>query len=724
MKRIAGFILTVLTIMNATSCREKTASEENPFFGEWATPCGVPPFDRIRPEHYAPAFERAMSLHDAEIAAIVDNGAEPDFDNVIRAYDGSGRMLARVAMVFDLVCAADMNDSLQRIEAEMLPRLAAHSDEIRMNEKLFGKIKSVYDRREALDLDAEQLRLTEKTYSDFVRSGALLDAERKAQLKAVNGALSTAGVRYGNNLLAETNGFRLQLTSKDLAGLPATVREAAREEARSRGLEDLYVFTLHKPSLIPFLTYASRRDLREQLYTAYLERCNHDDRYDNKELVNEFARLRLEKARLLGYESYADYVIADQMAATPAAVYELLDEVWEPAVERAREELRLMNELLQQDDPGATFEPWDWWYYAEKLRKRDYALDDETLRPYFSLANVQNGIFFLANRLYGITFRPIVAPRYHEDCQVYEVLDADESTLGVLYFDFYVRPGKSGGAWCGNFTEQLYDEAGNRIAPVVSIVTNYARPSETAPVLLNIDETETLFHEFGHALHALFRMVKYRGLSEVEGDFVELPSQVMENWAMRPEMLAQYAVNYRTGDPMPRHVMEQVRRSALFNKGFETTELVAAALTDLDIHSIREYDTLDVNAFEKEALYGRRGLMPQIAPRYRYPYFSHIFDGGYSAGYYFYVWAMVLDKDAFQAFVDSGDLFNRRIADDFRRKVLARGGSADGMTLYRDFRGADPDKTPLLRARGLLPESEAGNDAAGSERIESAGPAA
>ena len=408
---------------------------------------------------------------------------------------------------------------------------------------------------------------------------------------------------------------------------------------------------------------------------------------------------------MLGYPSYAAYVVADEMAGTTDAVYALLDQIWTPALDRAGEELAEMDKLLQKDVPGATFESWDWWYYAEKLRKQNYALDEEMLRSYFSLENVQGGIFYLANRLYGITFQPIVAPLYHPEAIAYEVLDADQSHLGVLYFDFFPRDGKSQGAWCGNYVEQTYRD-GERVAPVVSIVCNFTRPVRNTPALLTLDETETLFHEFGHALHFLFHDVKYRGLTEVEGDFVELPSQIMENWAFEPEMLKQYAVHHRTGEVIPKYLVDKLRRSELFNQGFATTELIAASLSDMDIHSTTDYEPFDPMVFERRALNEKRGLIPQIEPRYRYPYFSHIFDGGYSAGYYFYTWAEVLDKDAFAAFRESGDLFNKKIAADFRTKLLARGGSEDGMTLYRAFRGADPDKRAMLRGRGLLAEPD------------------
>ena len=700
MKRIIG-LSTLFLAMTLVCCKSEKRVGENPFFAEWNTPYGVPPFDRIEPEHFLPALERGMSLHDAEIDAITSNNDEATFENVILAYDNSGKMLAQVALIFDMLCAAENTPALEKIQVEVAPLLASHADKILLNGKLFERVKEVYDRRATLDLDDEQMRLLEKTYRKFVRAGALLDAEQKARLKQINEELSLAAVKFGNNIRSENNNYVLMLSTEELEGLPANVREQAREKAAQLGKRDKYAFTLQKPSLIPFLTYSSKRELREEIYKAYLNRCNNGDEYDNKQLINDFIRLRTEKAHLLGYPSYAAYVVDDEMARTTEAVYGLLDEIWTPALDRAKGELAEMEALFRKDVPDGEFASWDWWYYAEKLRKQKYALDEEMLRPYLSLENVQTGIFFLANRLYGITFRPVVVPLYHPEAVAYEVLDADESHLGILYFDFFPRDGKSQGAWCGNYVEQTYDGEGNRVAPVVSIVCNFTRPTANTPALLTLDEAETLFHEFGHALHFLFHDVKYRGLTEVEGDFVELPSQLMENWAFDPEMLKQYAVHYRTNEVIPQYLIDKIRNSRLFNQGFMTTELIAASLSDMDIHSMTEYAPFDPVAFERKALFDRRGLIPQIEPRYRYPYFSHIFDGGYSAGYYFYTWAAVLDKDVFEAFRESGDLFNKRIADDFRRKVLARGGSADGMTLYRDFRGKDPDKRPMLRSRGL-----------------------
>ena len=712
MKRITALLTLILT-MTLVSCKSDKHAGENPFFAEWNTPYGVPPFDRIAPEHFLPALERGMSLHDAEIDAITSDNDAPTFENVILAYDRSGRMLAQTELIFGMLCAAENTPEMQALQERVMPLLAAHADKILLNEKLFERVKAVYDRRGALELDAEQSRLLEKTYRDFVRAGALLDAEQKARLKAINGELSLAAVKFGQNILAENGNYALVLESADLDGIPSNVRDQAREKAEATGKKGKYVFTLHKPSLIPFLTYSQKRELREEIYKAYLNRCNNGDEYDNKQLINDFIRLRTEKAHLLGYPSYADYVVADEMAGTTDAVYKLLNEIWTPALERAKGELAEMEELFKKDYPDGEFASWDWWYYAEKVRKQKYQLEEELLRPYFSLENVQSGIFFLANRLYGITFRPIVVPLYHPDAIAYEVLDADESHLGVLYFDYFPRDGKSQGAWCGNYVEQTYED-GKRVAPVVSIVCNFTRPTSNAPALLTLDETETLFHEFGHALHFLFHDVKYRGLTEVEGDFVELPSQLMENWAFDPEVLKQYAVHYRSNEVIPEYLAAKLRRSELFNQGFMTTELIAASLSDMDIHSITEYEPFDPMEFERKALTEKRGLIPQIEPRYRYPYFSHIFDGGYSAGYYFYTWAEVLDKDVFEAFRESGDLFNKKIAGDFRRKILARGGSEDGMTMYRDFRGKDPDKRAMLRSRGLWNEPEPADSLAGS----------
>ncbi|MBO5275618.1 MAG: M3 family metallopeptidase [Alistipes sp.] len=707
MKRFLRLFAFATLIMTFISCNKQKMVGDNPFFEEvWQTPYGVPPFDRIEFEHYKPAFERGMSLHNEEITAIVENKQEPTFENTILAYDNSGQMLYRVSTVFEMLAAADTDEQMQALSAEIMPQMAAHDDAIMMNDALFERIKSVYDRRFALNLDAEQLRLTEKIFRSFERSGALLSAEDKARLKQINERLTSLGVDFGRNVLAETNAFTVEPTLEELLGVPMQVRDAAEEYGRSIDKKGTAVFTLQKPSMLPLLTYTQSRELREKVYSAYLMRGNNGGEHDNNDIIAEMVSLRYEKAKLLGYDSYAHYVISDEMATTPEAVYELLNQVWDPALERAKQELERLKTLYRREKGNANdFKSWDWWYYAEKVRNSDYNLKEEDVREYLSLDNVKGGIFFLCNRLYGITFRPLKAPTYHPECEVYEVIDSDDTPLGALYMDFYPRASKAGGAWCGTYVEQSYKD-GKRVLPVVSIVCNFTRPVGSAPALLSIDETETFFHEFGHALHSLFADVKYRGLSNVEGDFVELPSQIMENWAFATPMLKQYAVHYRKGDVMPDDMIRKIHESAKFNEGFNTTELVAAALSDLDIHSLQSAEKIDVAEFEREALTEKRGLIPQIEPRYHYTYFSHIFDGGYSAGYYFYIWAEVLDKDAYQAFVESGDIFDKATAERFRREVLSKGGTRAGMDMYRAFRGADPNKIAMLVARGLVEPEE------------------
>ena len=707
MKRFFHLFAFAMLIMTLNSCNKSAATADNPFFEpKWDTPYGAPPFERIRFEHYKPAFEQGMSLHNEEIAAIVDCKDEPTFENTILAYDNAGKMLSKVSGVFGMLESAVTDEQMQDLSSEMMPRLAAHSDAILMNEKLFVRIKKVYDNRDASGLDELQQRLTKKIYDRFVRSGALLSAEDKAKLKQINEQLSSLSVKFGRNILAETNAFQLVLDENQVKGLPQSVLDSAREQSKAADKgADKYLFTLHKPSMLPVLTYAQDRSVREQIYKAYLKRGDNGNENDNKAVIADMVSLRYEKAKLLGYDSYSHYVTANQMAGSPEAAYELLEGIFDAANQKAKEELDRMTTLFKRDHGAdANFESWDWWYYAEKVRNRDYKLEEEQVRQFLSLDNVKGGIFFLANRLYGITFRPIKAPLYHEDCEAYEVIDADDSALGMLYFDFHPRPSKSGGAWCGTYVDQSYED-GKRVAPVVSIVCNFTPPTKDMPALLTIDETETLFHEFGHALHNLFADVKYSGLGGVEGDFVELPSQIMENWAFSTELLKQYAVHYSRGNVMPDDMIRNIQRCSKFNEGFNTTELSAAALSDLDIHSVKSAEKIDVASFEREALNTKRGLISQIEPRYHYTYFSHIFNGGYSSGYYFYLWAEVLDKDAYQAFVESGDIFNQQIAKRFRDEVLSRGGTRNGMDMYRSFRGADPDKNAMLVARGLIEEA-------------------
>ena len=692
-----------------SSCGSKEApAGANPLLSEWDTPYGVPPFDKIKVSDYMPAFREAMKLHREEIKAIAENPEEPDFENTVVAFDNAGEMLTRVEQVFWSVAAADTNPQMQAVQEKVAPMLSEHYDGIMLDEKLFDRIRKVYEGRDAAGLDRLQKRLVEKVYKDFVRSGANLTAEQKAEFKEINSRLSELTFRFGKNLLEENARFRMVLNEEDVEGLPSGVRGAARNAAKEAGLgDDRYLFDIGKPSMLPFLSYSPRRDLRQELYTAYIEKCDHGDELDNKQLINEIIELRTRRANLLGYGTHAEYVLDANMAKTPENVYGLLDEIWTPALDRARGELAEMKELKRKEDGSDDFASWDWWYYAEKIRKSRYNLDQEALRPYFPLENVKQGIFELSNRLYGITFQPAVLPVYNNECVAYEVYDTDGSLLGILYMDLYPRAGRKGpGAWCGTFRDQSYKD-GERVVPVVYIVANFTRPNGTIPALLDLDETTTFFHEFGHALHLLFSDVPYRGLLAVENDFVELPSQIMENWATEPEMLRSYAIHWQTGKVIPENLIKRIQESALFNQGFETVELAAASYSDMELHDMEEYVPVDLDAFEKRVLNEERGLIPQIEPRYRYPYFSHIFDGGYSAGYYGYLWAEVLDKDAYEAFRETGELFNKKVAARFREEILSKGGTEDGMVLYENFRGRQPSRLPLLVSRGLVEEPAA-----------------
>ena len=702
MKTKTLFLAIATLSLMTTACKEQAVVvAENPLLSEWNTPFGVPPFDQIEVAHYEPAFKAAMALHEEEIEAIVNNPEKPTFENTILALDNAGELLGRVSNTFFLVASADTNDEMQKVEAKMSPKLSAHSDKIMMNDALFERVKKVYEGRKTAGLDELQVRLTEQTYKDFVRSGANLSKEQKKELAKINEELSLATVEYARNLLAASAEFEMVLeSSEELDGLPTSVRNAAREAAEEAGYKGKYLFTLSKPSMLPFLTYSKNRELRQRLYEGYLNKGNLGDKNDNKEVINTIIKLRTRKANLLGFASHAHFVLDNVMAKTPENVYALLEEIWEPALNTAKEELEEMKKLAKRDFNPDEFASWDWWYYAEKVRQKNYNLDEQALRPYFSLENVRLGIFGLCNRLYGITFSPVKVPVYNKECTAYQVLEADGTTLGVVIFDFFPRPGKSFGAWCGGYVDMAIKD-GKRVNPVVTVVCNFTRPSGNTPALLTIDETETFFHEFGHALHSLFAQVPYKGLLGVERDFVELPSQIMENWAMEPEVLKTYAVHHQTGAVIPNHLVRRLQKSDKFNQGFMTTELLAASLSDMDIHTRTSTEPLDVNAFEREVLNEKRGLIEQIAPRYRYPYFSHIFDGGYSAGYYSYTWAEVLDKDAYQAFVETGNLFDRKTAQRFR-KLLEAGGTKDGMVLYKEFRGAEPSRVPLMVARGFM----------------------
>ncbi|CCG98200.1 Peptidyl-dipeptidase Dcp [Fibrella aestuarina BUZ 2] len=678
----------------------------NPFFSAYTTPFGVPPFDQIKPEHFEPAIDEGIKQQTAEIATITQQKAAPTFANTVEALEASGDLLRRVNTVLGNLNGANTNDQLQKIAQTVAPKLAKHSDDIMLNPVLFSRVKAVYEQRSKLNLSGDQQRLLEKMYKNFVRNGAALTAEKQERLRKINGELSVLTLKFGQNLLAENNAYTLVIDKQDdLSGLPASVVATAAEEAKRRKLDGKWVFTLQNPSIMPFLQYADNRKLREQLLRAYLERGNHNDERDNKAIMANMVALRAEKAQLLGYDNHAAYVLEESMAQTPAKVAELLNQLWTATVPVAKQEAKELQAIMDKDPAagGAKLASWDWRYYAEKLRKEKYALDEQELRPYFPLEGVREGIFMLTGRLYGLKFeRRTDIPVYHEEATVYEVKEADGRHIGLIYMDFFPRSSKRGGAWMTSYRRQEV-ENGKKITPVVSIVCNFSKPTGNVPALLTQNEVSTFFHEFGHALHGLLSNVHYGSQSgtSVPRDFVELPSQIMENWAVEPEMLKLFAKHYQTGAVIPDALVDKIKQSSLFNQGFETSEYLAASLLDMSYHTLKPGQTpTDVLAFEKQAM-DKIGLIDQIPPRYRSTYFQHIFSGGYSAGYYSYIWSAVLDADAFEVFKQKG-LFDPKSAQSFRKNVLERGGTEDPMTLYRKFRGAEPDIKPLLRRRGLL----------------------
>ncbi len=705
-KKLLNMIaLSVITLASCTSKPEQKTEVEkpNPFLSEYTTSFQVPPFDQIKNEHYLPAFEAGIKEQQDEVDAIVNNAEPATFENTILPYDKSGQTLSRVSNVFFNLNECLTNDEMVAIAEEVLPMLSKHSDAIMMNPKLFERIDYVYQHRNEMGLDDQQIRVVEKYHQDFMRHGAGLPADKQEELSKINEQLSTLSLQFGNNLLKENAGFKLVIEDeKDLAGLPQTSIDAAAEQAKSEGLEGKWVFTLSKPSLIPFLQFADNRALREQMYKAYYNRGDNNNEFDNKNLINEMCKLRVQKAKLFGYDNYADYVLAVNMAQDSKTVDKFLIDIFNPAQQLAKKELAEMQAIADKEGAGIKLEGWDWWYYAEKLRKAKYDFDENYIKPYLTVDNVRDGMFMAANKLYGINFtKNENLPVYYPGVETYEVKEANGDFLGILYMDYYPRDSKSGGAWCTSFRESGYDINGKKIYPVVSLVMNFTPASGDTPALLTWDETETMWHEFGHSLHAFFSDGLYsRTCGNVPHDYVELPSQIMENWVAEPEVIRMYAKHYQTGEVMPDSLINKIENSALFNQGFMTTELIAASILDMKYHELTEPQDLDVDAFEKQQM-DAIGLMSEILPRYRSTNFSHIFSGGYSAGYYAYTWAEVLDKDAFNYFKTSGDLFNPELAASFRLNCLQECGNDEGMVQYRKFRGQDPDYEPYLKARGL-----------------------
>ncbi|MDO5571382.1 MAG: M3 family metallopeptidase [Bacteroidales bacterium] len=686
-------------VASCTPKKDDSALKENPFFTEWNTPFGVPEFEKIKPEHYKPAFIEGMAQQNKEIEAIVNNPQAPTFENTIAALDFSGKLLLKVGSVFDNLTSAETNDSLRAIDEEVSPLLSEHSDNIMLNEKLFQRIKSVYDNKESENLTGEQLMVLDNYYKDFVRSGSLLDAQKKDRLKEINKELGLLSIKFANNVLGETNDFKLVIDNKDdLAGLPDWAVAAAEEQSGEKGK---YVFTLQKPSLIPFLQYADNRSLREKMYKGYIMRGDNNNERDNKQVISQILKLRLEKAKLLGFDSFADFTLDNKMAKNPSNVYDLLNKIWNAALPKAKEEASALQNQINKEGGNFKLAAWDWWYYTEKIRKEKYGLDESEIKPYFAVDSVRNGAFMVANKLWGITFKELNdMPVYNLDVKAFEVDDKDGSLIGIFYVDYFPRDGKRAGAWMSNYRDQSR-ENGENIRPIIVNVGNFSKPVGDAPALLNIDEVQTLFHEFGHALHGLLTQCTYPSVSgtSVARDFVELPSQIMEHWSTNPQVLKMYAKHYKTGEVIPDALIEKMEKASNFNTGFTTTELVAAALLDMDYHTNTNLDNFDAIEFEK-ATTKKIGLIDEITYRYRGSYFSHIFSGGYATGYYSYLWAEVLDADAFDAFVQNG-IFDQKTAQLYRENILEKGGSVEPMTLYKQFRGAEPNPDALLRNRGL-----------------------
>ena len=677
-----------------------TMKAENPFFGEYNTPYNIPPFEKIQIADYMPAFEEAIAQHNQEIAAIVNNRAVPDFENTIVALDNSGEMLEKVSYVFSGLYEVVSTPEFQKVGAQVFPMLAAHSDEIKMNEGLFQKIKSVYDNRAKFNLTTPQLRLLEKYYKDFARNGALLSEEKKAELKDINDQLSKLCLQFGDNILKDTNKWTLVVDNeKDLAGLPASSIAVAAEEAKAMGKEGKWVFTLHAPSRLPFLTYADNRDLREKMYKAYTNIENNNDENDNKAIINQILKLRLQKAKLFGFDSFAAYQMDNVMAKTVEDAEELLNKVWKPAVAKAHEEIADMQKYV--DNHGGNFKiaAWDYYYYAEKVKKEKFNFDENDVRAYFPIENVRKGIFTMAERLYGITFKEVNnVPVYHPDVKVYEVLDKDGKHLSMFMTDYYARGGKRQGAWMF-----VYQEANGTkdVRPIVYNVGNFSKPTADSPSLLTLDEVETMFHEFGHGLHGMLTRTQYKGNAgtNVDRDFVEFPSQLHEHWMLEPELLKVYARHYKTGEVIPDELVNKLIESSKFNQGFVNTELAGAALLDIEWHKLNDGKDVDVAEFEANVS-KKLGMPEEIGYRYRSTYFNHIFSSDqYAAGYYTYLWAQVLDCDGYEVFMKEG-VFNPETAARLKH-VLESGNDEDPMKLYEGFAGHRPDADALLRDKGL-----------------------
>jgi len=695
-------LLIAIITMVLISCKQKVKSD-NPLLNEFETPFGVPPFELIKASHFMPAFLEAFEEQKKEVRKIIANKQAPDFENTIKALEYSSELLTNVSRIFGSLNSANTNDSLQAINLEIAPLSSKHRDDINLNDTLFQKVKSVYENKDNFKLTEEEQKVLEDTYKGFVRNGAGLSPEDKARLRKINEELSLLSVRFGQNLLAETNAFKLILDKEeDLAGLPEGVIEQAASAAESLNLSGKWVFTIQYPIMEPFLKYSEKRELREKLFTAYFMKGDNGNDKDNNEIISRIVKLRIERSVLLGYKSYSDFALERTMAKTPERVMDFLGQVWNAALPVAKAEALAQQELIDREGGNFKLQHWDWWYYTEKIKKEKYALDDEMIRPYFRTENVIDGMFYVANRLYNLSFtKRTDIPKYHPDVVTFEVT-RDNEHVGILMIDNYPRASKRNGAWCGAYRGQSRDIKGNMIHPVVTMVTNSTPPTADKPSLLTPDEASTLFHEFGHALHQLLSNSTYPGVSgtSVARDFVELPSQIMEHWVLEPEVLKFYAKHYQTGEIIPAEIIEKLDKAGKFNTGFTTIEFLAAALLDMEYHILDQPVDINIRDFEKRAM-EKYGLMPEIKPRYRSTYFNHIWSSGYASGYYSYYWSEMLDADAFEAFRETGDIFNREVAGRFEKEILSRGGSRDPLDMYIAFRGKEPGIDALLENRGL-----------------------
>lgn len=691
-------LIMAIAAMSMCACVEK-----NPLLKEWDTPFGIPPFEEIKTEDYVPAVKKAIEAHDAEIAAIVNCKEDPTFDNTILAFDRSGELLSRVYGVFENVESMAFNDEVAEASNVITPLMSAHSNAIQLNEALFNRIKYVYDRKDSLGLDEVQLRLVDNIYKQFARGGAALPDDKKAELKEVNEAISNLQLKFSQNLIKETAAWKLEIKDRaDLAGLSADFIAEAASRAQAAGQSDRWIVGLDNPSVMPFLQSAANRELRIKVLDAYLNRCNNNNAEDNKDICAEIIRLKLKKAQLLGFDTFVDFRLEDRMAKNSENVYKLLDQVWKPSLEAAGRELKDIRTMAARDGI-TTVQAADWRYYSSLAKAEQYSFDEETLRPYFKYENVREGIFYVANRLFGLTFERLEnVPLPHPEAEAFECKDVDGSSLGVIFMDMFARPGeKSNGAWCGGYREQKYDAQGNKITPLVTICGNFARPVGDKPSLLTPDETETFFHEFGHALASFMIDVRYQGIANFDHDFVELPSQLNEHWAFAPEVLSVYAKHYETGAVIPMELVNKYVESKNYGRGFAMTELLAAMYLDLGLYSMSEIpENFNVLSAENKIL-KEIGLISEIPPRYRTPYFLHIFSHGYDVGYYSYLWAQVLDNDAFKAFEETGDIFNQEMARKYRYEILRRGDEVEADELYRNFRGHDATVDALLEYNGL-----------------------